>query len=107
MGGHVAGRSKAATFQSQCYLLCNLAGVTQDSRRRFRACGRYSRTKQGCAGLNLMPNKDRSVNFMVGLYASRPGDLVEENAKPAYPCRPGTDIRPYWPEPLKVYKLPS
>lgn len=70
----------------------------------------YSRTKDGCTGSNLEFNPDRSINFMVGLYASKPGTfspLVEHDAQPTYPARPGTDIRPHWPQKLEVYKLPA
>jgi hypothetical protein len=69
----------------------------------------YSRTQDGCLGLNIEFDQDRSINFMVGLYASKPGPfspLVEHDAKPNYALRPGTDVRPYWPEELAVYKLP-
>jgi hypothetical protein len=54
----------------------------------------YSRTKEGCMGVNLVFNPDGSINFMVGLYASKPGNfspLVEENAKaggPPFQLRP-------------------
>lgn len=60
----------------------------------------YSRTKDGCVGTNIVFNTDRSINFMVGLYASKPGTfslLVEHDSEPSYPPRPGTEIRPYWP----------
>ncbi len=70
----------------------------------------YSRTKDGCVGRNIVFNPDRSINFMVGLYASRPGTfspLVEHDAQPNYPPRPGTEMRPYWPKKLAVYKLPG
>jgi hypothetical protein len=70
----------------------------------------YSRTKDGSSGANILPNPDRSINFMVGIYASDPGTfspLVEKDAEPIYPPRPGTDIRPYWPQDLKVYRLPG
>jgi hypothetical protein len=70
----------------------------------------YSRTKDGCVGLNIVFNPDRSINFMVGLYASKPGSfspLVERDAQPNYPAPPGTEIRPYWPKELAAYKLPG
>lgn len=70
----------------------------------------YSRTKNGCTGLNLEFNPDRSINFMVGMYASKRGSfspLVEHDAQPVYAARHGSSIRPYWPEPPKVYKLPG
>lgn len=70
----------------------------------------YSRTKDGCVARNIVFNPDRSTNFMVGLYASEPGTfspLLERNAEPNYPPRPGTEIRPYWPPDLTPYKLPG
>ncbi|MEK9138113.1 MAG: hypothetical protein AAB393_13390, partial [Bacteroidota bacterium] len=70
----------------------------------------YSRTADACTGVNLVFERDGSINFMVGLYASRPGTfspLVEHGASPEYAPRPGTSIRPHWPDDLKPYKLPS
>jgi hypothetical protein len=70
----------------------------------------YHRTKEGCNGLNISFDPDGSINFFVGLYASKRGafsPLVEESAEPIYPCRPGTDLRPHWPDPLKPYRLPD
>ena len=70
----------------------------------------YSRGRNGCMGLNLEFDPDGSINFMVGLYASKPGNfspLVEYEAQPAYALVPGTALRPHWPEDLKVYKLPA
>jgi hypothetical protein len=68
----------------------------------------YSRSKKGCVGTNLIFDPDGSINFMVGLYATRPGafsPLVEYGARPSYSIVPGTDIRPHWPEILKSYKF--
>lgn len=68
----------------------------------------YSRGRNGCAGSNLVFDPDGSINFMVGLYASKPGPfspLVEYGGQPAYAPVPGTTERPHWPEDLKVYKL--
>ena len=68
----------------------------------------YSRTKDGSVGNNLTFNPDGSINFMVGIYASKPGGfspLVEDNEQPVYPEIPGTDVRPYWPEKIATYKL--
>jgi hypothetical protein len=70
----------------------------------------YIRTKEACIAQNLTFERDGSINFMVGLYASKPGTfspLVESGAEPNYAPRPGTDIRPHWPEDLKPYKLAS
>ncbi|MHB8676627.1 MAG: hypothetical protein ACYDCE_09205 [Candidatus Acidiferrales bacterium] len=67
----------------------------------------YKRVKSASAGFNLAFDSDRSVNFMVGLYASKPGGfspLVERDAQPLYCEIPGTRIRPHWPEDLKVYR---
>jgi len=71
--------------------------------------GEYSRSRSGCIGSNLVFDPDGSINFMVGVYASKPGSfspLVEHDAQPAYSFVPGTDLKPHWPEDLKVYKLP-
>jgi hypothetical protein len=70
--------------------------------------GEYSRSKNGCAGMNLAFDPDGSINFMVGIYASRPGafsPLVEDGAQPTYATIPGTTAGPHWPEDLKPYKL--
>ncbi len=69
----------------------------------------YSRGRNGCTGLNLAFDPDGSINFMVGLYTSKPGTfspLVEFGAQPTYAFVPGTTVRPHWPEDLKLYKLP-
>lgn len=71
--------------------------------------GEYSRTDSGCGGQNIEFNPDGSINFMVGLYASSPGNfspLVERDAEPNYPVCPGTNLRPYWPDKLAAYRLP-
>jgi len=70
----------------------------------------YSRSRNGCTGSNLVFDSDGSINFMVGLYASRPGSfspLVEDGVQPAYASVPGTVLKPHWPEDLRVYKLPA
>lgn len=70
--------------------------------------GEYTRMGTASEGLNLEFDGDGSINFMVGLYASRPGrfsPLVEHNQEPQYSPVPGTDVRPHWPDNLKVYKL--
>jgi hypothetical protein len=69
----------------------------------------YTRTKNGSGGQNIVFDPDGSINFMVGLYASKPGKfspLVEYDAQPKYAEVPGTTIRPHWPEKLQVYKAP-
>jgi len=69
----------------------------------------YSRTRDGAVSTNMVFDPDGSINFMVGLYASRPGTfspLVECDAIPIYSEVPGTAFRPHWPENLKVYKAP-
>ena len=71
--------------------------------------GEYARTKDACTGHNLSFDPDGSINFMVGLYASKPGPfspLVEQGAEPNYANVPGTALRPHWPTDLKPYKLP-
>jgi hypothetical protein len=70
--------------------------------------GEYARTKDACTGHNLSFDPDGSINFMVGLIASKRGPfspLVEEGHEPTYATVPGTEIRPHWPADLKVYKL--
>lgn len=67
----------------------------------------YTRTKNGSDGQNIVFDPDGSINFMVGLYASKPGNfspLVEYDAGPVYTEVPGATIRPHWPERLEVYK---
>jgi hypothetical protein len=57
---------------------------------------------------NIRFNPDGSVNFMVGILASRPGTFspcVEEGAEPIYATVPGTDKRPYWPIKPESYRL--
>jgi hypothetical protein len=47
----------------------------------------FTRTHAGCWGVNTTFNKDGSINFMVGLYASKPGSfspLVEHDGAPRY-----------------------
>ena len=70
--------------------------------------GEYIRTKDACLATNIHFDPDGSINFMVGLIASRRGvfsPLVEHDSEPNYALRPGTQIRPYWPQDHKVYKL--
>jgi len=69
----------------------------------------FVRTDEGCDGRNLEFDPDGSINFFVGIYASKRGTfspLVEQDAQPNYPERPGTAAHPYWPDPLASYKLP-
>jgi hypothetical protein len=69
----------------------------------------WSRTKKGCGGVNLEFDPDGSVNFFVGLYASKPSKfspLVEDGDQASYAQIPGFSSRPHWPEDLKCYKLP-
>jgi hypothetical protein len=58
--------------------------------------------------MNLEFDPDGSINFMVGLFATRPGrfsPLVEAGAEPSYATIPGTQIKPHWPNDHQVYKL--
>jgi hypothetical protein len=71
-------------------------------------CGEYARTKEACTGVNLQFDSDGSINFMVGLIASRRGSfspLVEYDSEPTYASIPGKDLAPHWPGDLKPYKL--
>jgi len=68
----------------------------------------FTRRKNGCDGVNLFFENGGSINFMVGLYAAKPGTfspLVEASAEPRYSEIPGTKLRPHWPNDLKVYKV--
>jgi len=70
--------------------------------------GDYTRTKEACIGVNLDFEPDGSMNFMVGTLASQPGTfspLVEHDAQPNYPLKPGTQYRPHWPDDLRPYKI--
>jgi hypothetical protein len=68
----------------------------------------FKRIGSASTGVNLHFDSDGSINFMVGLYASKPGrfsPLVEHNGLPSYSEIPGTRLRPHWPDDLKVYTL--
>jgi hypothetical protein len=68
----------------------------------------YTRSKKGSTALNLNFGADRSIDFMVGEYASKPGNfspLVEHDRAPVYAEIPGTTVRPYWPTDLRTYKI--
>lgn len=71
--------------------------------------GIYCRSLDGSAtAVNLEFDPDGSINFFVGLYASKPGAFlpcVEANAQPIYAEVPGTNKRPYWPRVLRAYSL--
>jgi hypothetical protein len=57
---------------------------------------------------NIRFNPDGSINFMVGILASKPGSFspcVEDGEEPVYATVPGTEKRPYWPDTLQAYKL--
>lgn len=66
-------------------------------------------TERGCRGQNIVFAKDDSIDFMVGIYAQKPGSfspLVEEGAEPAYAARPHGGIAAlHWPTDLKPYQL--
>jgi len=71
--------------------------------------GEYARTKDACTGHNLSFDKDGSINFMIGMYATKRGafpPLVENGMALIYALIPGTELRPHWPDDPKVYKLP-
>jgi len=71
--------------------------------------GMYRRALSGQSyAQNIHFNPDGSINFMVGLLASRPGAFspcVEDGAEPIYAAVPGTDKRPYWPIKPEAYRL--
>jgi hypothetical protein len=57
---------------------------------------------------NVRFRPDGSVDFFVGVLASRPGPFspcVEQGRDPEYAVVPGTDKRPHWPSDLKAYAL--
>ena len=57
---------------------------------------------------NIRFERDGSINFFLGLFASSPGSFspcVEAGAEPRYAAVPGTDKRPYWPQTLVAYEL--
>ena len=69
----------------------------------------FSRSEAGCVGQNVEFDPDGSINFFVGLYASKRGafsPLVEFNSQPNYPPCPGTEFTPHWPDPLAPYSRP-
>lgn len=71
-------------------------------------CGEHARTKDACTGFNLSFDADGSINFMVGLFASRRSacsPLVEYDAEPVYSAVPGTNLTPHWSNDLKPYML--
>jgi hypothetical protein len=66
----------------------------------------FTRTHAGCSGVNTTFEKDGSINFMVGLYASKRGafsPLVEQDGAPRYTPAPGRAKAPHWPDDLKAY----
>jgi hypothetical protein len=57
---------------------------------------------------NIQFEPDGSINFFVGILASRPGTFspcVEADAEPEYAFVPGTDKRPHWPNDFRPYTL--
>lgn len=61
-----------------------------------------------CIAQNLHFDPDGSINFMVGMLASKRGAFspcVEFDAEPVYAKYPGIELRPYWPDPLAGYRL--
>jgi hypothetical protein len=57
---------------------------------------------------NIQFEPDGSINFFVGLLASRPGSFspcVESGSEPVYALVPGTERRPHWPEDFRPYAI--
>jgi hypothetical protein len=57
---------------------------------------------------NIQFEHDGSINFFVGILATRPGTFspcVEIGREPEYAVVPGTDKRPHWPADLRPYAL--
>jgi hypothetical protein len=66
----------------------------------------FTRTHAGCWGVNTTFEGDGSINFMVGVYASKPGSfspLVERDAASKYTPAEGRTKVPYWPADLQAY----
>jgi hypothetical protein len=66
----------------------------------------FTRTQAGCWGVNTTFDKNGSINFMVGLYASKPGPfspLVEHDGAPKYTPAQGRTKVPFWPGDLNAY----
>ncbi|MGH8773518.1 MAG: hypothetical protein ACREV2_20435, partial [Burkholderiales bacterium] len=66
----------------------------------------FTRTQAGCWGVNTTFERDGSINFMVGLYASKPGSfspLVEHDGAPRYTPAKGRTKMPFWPDDLNAY----
>lgn len=67
----------------------------------------FSRTRDGSHAINVLFERDGSINFMVNLYARHPGrfsPLVEHDASPVYTPAPGRTTAPHWPDDLKPYE---
>jgi hypothetical protein len=57
---------------------------------------------------NIQFEPDGSINFFVGILASRPGSFspcVEAGSEPIYSVIPETNIRPHWPDDLRPYAI--
>lgn len=57
---------------------------------------------------NIQFDPDGSINFFVGILASRPSSFspcVETDGEPEYAVVPGTDKRPHWPSDFRSYAL--
>jgi hypothetical protein len=66
----------------------------------------FTRTHSGCSSVNITFENDGSINFMVGLYASKRGrfsPLVEHDAAPIYSAAQGRAKALHWPDDLKPY----
>jgi hypothetical protein len=61
-----------------------------------------------CLAQNIRFRREGSIDFMVGIIASKPGPFspcVEFDSQPIYAKVPGTELQPYWPTALSSYKL--
>ncbi len=72
--------------------------------------GTYRRHADGRSdGSNLSFRPDGSIDFFIGISATRPGafsPLVEDGALPNYSMVPGTEFSPHWPNDLRPYAMP-
>ena len=71
--------------------------------------GAYIRSQDStCLAQNLRFRSDGSIDFMIGIVATKPGvfsPCVEYDGHPIYAKLSGSELRPYWPTQLAAYKL--
>jgi hypothetical protein len=68
----------------------------------------FIRNADGCRGQNIYFDDDDSINFMVGLYATKRGafsPLVEHDSTPQYPAMAGRTEVLHWPADRRPYTV--